>query len=246
MLKGFIEKCKRAKEGHREEEHKEINVNERKMEKGIRIGSRVKSTNTLLKGIEGRVGVVVDFNNYSCLYLVLFPGWRGGNYGSKIVESDRYPGSAENTCLFISGKDLELVRDGFEIGDVVTYIPKRGDGLGDAPVVGTVVDFCEKDGCPLVEFSESFEGCPGEFTVTRENHSRHCWYCNYENLISAKKDELGNASFLYQIFSEGFETETVSAKNMITGEEAVISIEAYRSDRAAAEAALEKLIELEA
>lgn len=158
----------------------------RKMKEEIKIGSRVKvKENDCFAGTWGplslkdRVGIVVDAaGDDDDDVLVLFPGWRDGHNGNNLSKLKRDYGNMGNTCFYIPLDDLELVHDGFEIGDTVEY--ETADGYK----TGTVVDFSIFNGDPLVEFPDADfavhdgNGC----CVTKKRHSMRCCYCDPERL----------------------------------------------------------------
>lgn len=147
----------------------------RKIKEDIKIGSRVKiKENCFAKEFEPwslreRTGIVVDGvgDNYA---LVLFPGWKDGHNGNP--ESEKSFGNKDNTCWYLPLKNLELVHDGFEVGDTVEDRPTEGDAAYKLifSKVGRIVDFSILNGLPLVEFPKSVSG--------------YCdyRYCQYENL----------------------------------------------------------------
>lgn len=156
----------------------------RKMKEEIKIGNRVKiKENDCFAGtwgplsLKGRVGIVVDDAGGDDV-TVLFPGWDEGHNGYTCSKSKRSFGSTMNTCCYLNKKRLELVHDGFEIGDTVEY--ETVDGYK----TGTVVDFNIFNGDPLVELLDvdftvhDGNGC----CVTKKKHSMYCHYCDSERL----------------------------------------------------------------
>lgn len=158
-------------------------MREMKAKEEIKIGGRVKIREDYFdKGfyhssLKGRVGIVVDGAGNDDV-LVLFPGWRDGHNGNNFSKLKRDYGNMGNTCFYIPLDDLELVHDGFEIGDTVEY--ETADGYK----TGTVVDFNIFNGDPLVEFLDTgFAVHDGNgFCVTKKGHSAHCLYCDPERL----------------------------------------------------------------
>ena len=155
----------------------------RETKEEIKIGSRVKIKEDCFdigfyhSSLKGRVGIVVDDAGDDDV-LVLFPGWRDGHNGNNLSKLKRDYGNMGNTCFYIPLDDLELVHDGFEIGDTVEY--ETADGYK----TGTVVDFSIFNGDPLVEFPDADfavhdgNGC----CVTKKRHSMRCCYCDPERL----------------------------------------------------------------
>ena len=152
----------------------------------IKIGSRVKIKEDYFdKGfyplsLKGRVGIVVD-NTIDGRVTVLFPGWDVGHNGVFFSKSGRSFGNAIDTCQDLPLNVLEVVHDGFEIGDaVILHTP-------DGSKKGKIVDFFSLTGIPLVEFSDSdatdFMGLTlhdgNEFCVTNTHHPNKCYYCDY-------------------------------------------------------------------
>ena len=168
----------------------------RKMKEEIKIGSRVKiKENDCFAGtwgplsLKGRVGIVVDDAGDDDM-LVLFPGWRDGHNGNNLSKLKRDYGNMSNTCFYIPLDDLELVHDGFEIGDTVEY--ETADGYK----TGTIVDFNIFNGDPLVEFLDAdFAVHDGNgFCVTKKGHSTHCLYCDPERLSPKASKSVASVS----------------------------------------------------
>ena len=151
----------------------------------IKIGSRVKIKKDYFdKGfyplsLKGRVGIVVD-NTIDGRVTILFPGWDEGHDGSVCSRSKRSFGNSIDTCQDLPLNALQIVHDGFEIGDaVILHTP-------DGSKKGKIVDFSSLTGSPLVEFSDpdatDFMGFTlhdgNEFCVTNTHHPNKCYYCD--------------------------------------------------------------------
>ena len=167
----------------------------RETKEEIKIGSRVKIKEDCFdigfyhSSLKGRVGIVVDDAGDGDV-TVLFPGCRGGHNGSACSRSKRNFGDTMNTCWYIYKECLELVHDGFEIGDTVEY--KTADGYK----TGTVVDFSIFNGCPLVKFLDAdFAVHDGNgFCVTKKGHSTHCLYCDPERFSPKASKSVASVS----------------------------------------------------
>ena len=101
-------------------------MNEMKMKEEIKIGGRVKIKEDCFdigfyrSSLKGRVGIVVDDAGDGDV-TVLFPGWSEGYDGAPFSKSERKFGDEYNTCSYIPLGMLQVVHDGFEIGDTVEY-----------------------------------------------------------------------------------------------------------------------------
>ena len=164
----------------------------RETKEEIKIGSRVKIKEDYFdKGfyplsLKGRVGIVVD-NTIDGRVTVLFPGWDAGHNGVPFSKSGRSFGNSIDTCQDLPLNVLEVVHDGFEIGDKVKIDMFSGTFTGE------IVDYSSITGAPLVDFSES-KGVKGWKVASKQFHngslsclidssallhSFNCYYCPY-------------------------------------------------------------------
>lgn len=185
----------------------------------IRIGSRVKiKENTGYfdekchpLSLKGRVGIVVD-DAGNDMMTVLFPGWGKGHDGSVCSRSKRNFGNIIDTCQYIPLNVLEVVHDGFEIGDRVKVI------IRDNAFTGKIVDYNRISGDPLVDFSESkgtegwkaaswlfHNGSPfGVIDSLTQPHSFNCYYLSCDRITPIKSDsekEKEPTGFLFGVYS---------------------------------------------
>ena len=181
----------------------------------IKIGSRVKIKSFYEKvypsSLKERTGIVVD-DAIGGSVMVLFPGWEGGHNGCEMTASGMGFGNTINTCWDLYKMHLEVVHDGFEIGDRVKVI------IRDNAFTGKIVDYNRISGDPLVDFSESkgtegwkaaswlfHNGSPfGVIDSLTQPHSFNCYYLSCDRITPIKSDsekEKEPTGFLFGVYS---------------------------------------------
>ena len=144
--------------------------------------------------------------------MVLFPGWEGGHNGCEMTASGMGFGNTINTCWDLYKMHLEVVHDGFEIGDRVKVI------IRDNAFTGKIIDYNRISGDPLVDFSESkgtegwkaaswlfHNGSPfGVIDSLTQPHSFNCYYLSCDRITPIKSDsekEKEPTGFLFGVYS---------------------------------------------